>query len=161
MSSRSFLAAGLLLLVLFAAGAPFARERSGGRPPGLRFLPDQIPWKPAASTLPAGTRVALLEGDPNQTGLVTLRLRVGPGFRLPPHTHPADERVTVLSGAVRVGFGDVVDDAARTESVLHPAGSFYVNPRGVPHFVEADEETVLQITVEGPWRVDPVGVPAR
>jgi quercetin dioxygenase-like cupin family protein len=128
--------------------------------PGVRFAPDQIPWRAAPPSLPANTELAVLEGDPAREGIVTMRLRLRPGFRLPLHTHPVDERVTVLSGAVRVGFADgVVDERARAAAVRWPAGSFYVNPPGVPHFVEADEETVLQITVQGPWRVDPVAPP--
>lgn len=149
---RRLVARAMLFVVVAVAAVAVAS------PPvrGIRFLPDAIPWKPAPPTMPAGTHIAVLEGDPSREEIVTMRLRVAPGFRLPLHTHPADERVTVLSGAVRVGFGDVVDDAARKAAVRYPAGSFYVNPRGVPHFVEADEETVLQVTVQGPWRVDPV-----
>jgi quercetin dioxygenase-like cupin family protein len=149
---------GLSLLVVVATAAIAAV--AGGAMPGIRFSPDQIPWRAAPPSMPPHTELAVLEGDPAKEGIVTMRLRLKAGFRLPLHTHPVDERVTVLSGAVRVGFpAGVVDDQARAAAGRWPAGSFYVNPPGVPHFVEADEDTVLQITVQGPWRVDLVAPP--
>jgi quercetin dioxygenase-like cupin family protein len=55
-----------------------------------------------APGLPHGTQLAVLEGNPRQTGLFTLRLRVTPKFKLPLHTHPNDERVTVIDGSINV-----------------------------------------------------------
>jgi len=101
--------------------------------------------------MPKGVSIAVLEGDPTQKGVFTLRLRTPPGFSLPLHTHPTDERVTVLEGSVSVGFGAARDDSSvRTFG----PGSFYVNPPGVPHYVLSEQGAVLQITAEGPWRVD-------
>ena len=83
--------------------------------------------------------------------MFTMRLRLRPGSTIPPHTHPRDERVTVLAGAVKLGFGDVIDRAATT---TFRAGSFYVNVPGVHHYLVIDEETELQLTGAGPWQVD-------
>lgn len=104
-------------------------------------------WKDAPPTMPAGTKIAVLEGDTKQPGLFTIRLKIPAGSVVAPHTHPRAERVTILSGKVRVGFGSTVTN----EGTTFTAGGFYVNPPNEPHFVVFDEDTVLQLTCEGPW----------
>lgn len=101
--------------------------------------------------MPAGVQLAVLEGDPKASGIFSVRMKVPPGFVLPPHTHPSDERVTVLEGAVSVGFGPLFDaPSARTFS----AGAYYVNPAGLVHHVRSEQGATLQITGLGPWQVD-------
>jgi len=101
--------------------------------------------------MPKGVEMVVLEGDPKAEGMFTVRLKAPAGFSLPPHTHPTDERVTVLEGSVSVGFGAAADHGAAQN---FPAGSFYVNPPDVAHYVFSDEGCTLQITAQGPWRVD-------
>jgi quercetin dioxygenase-like cupin family protein len=100
--------------------------------------------------MPKGTKIAVLEGSPQQSGLFTIRLRVPAGSRIAPHTHPRPERVTVLSGRIRVGFGTSVDRAKTKE---FRAGGFYVNPPDEPHYLLIEKESVLQLTCEGPWEL--------
>lgn len=53
-----------------------------------------------------GAAIALLDGRADIADrLFTLRLRMPEGYRIMPHWHPADEHVTVVSGALRVGHG--------------------------------------------------------
>jgi len=110
----------------------------------------EVVWKDAPPTMPAGTKIAALEGDTRQPGIFTVRLKVPAGSTIAPHTHPRPERVTVLSGKVRIGFGKKVDASGTTFT----AGGFYVNPPNEPHFVVVEEESVLQLTCEGPWVLD-------
>lgn len=128
---------------------------AGARPANMpiAITPDAVAWKPGPPSLPAGAQTVVLEGDPTKPGIVTMRLKVQPGFKLAMHTHDADERVTILSGKTRVTYFDDQGGtaAAQTNTKHFPAGSFYVTPKGVPHAVSVDEETVIQITVEGPW----------
>lgn len=126
----------------------------------IRFAPNELQWKPGAATMPKGTQVAVLEGNPKEAGLFTMRVKLPAGFQLPPHSHPQDERVTVLSGTVHVGYAEAFDKA---KSVALPAGSFYVTPAGQAHFLWSDEEVVLQLNNQGPWLVSPVtqAMPAR
>ena len=123
--------------------------------PGLPAGAIQIPagtgtWVTGPPGLPAGTRVMRLEGDPAQDGMFTIRLQVPAGTRLQPHSHPRDERVTVLSGEVLVGFGDTFDEKVMTSFT---AGSFYVNPANSHHFIWFKSESVVQITGHGPWEL--------
>lgn len=139
-----------VLAVAAAAGAE-------APPPGtLQVQPETIPWGPGSPAMPAGTQVAVLEGDPGAQRFFTLRLKVPAGSKLAPHWHPRDERVTVLSGRVAVGFGEVVEENAVT---TFGAGSFYVNPANRPHYVLFQEDSVVQVTGVGPWEVQFVAAP--
>jgi quercetin dioxygenase-like cupin family protein len=60
--------------------------------------PAEMKWGPAPPVLPPGAQIAVLSGDPGGKGLVTLRLKLPPGYVIPPHWHPTDEHVTVISG---------------------------------------------------------------
>lgn len=97
-----------------------------------------------------GTRMLVLENHPTKEGLFTMRLKLPAGTRLQPHWHPRDERVTILSGLVRVGFGDRFDET--TMATFGP-GSFYVNPAKSHHYVWIVEETEMQLTGVGPWQL--------
>ena len=104
-----------------------------------------ITWKDAPPSMPKGTQIAVLEGSPQEPGLFTIRLKVPAGSQIPAHTHPRPERVTVLSGRGTVSLGD-------TKTTFGPGG-FYVTPPDVVHSLTVDEESVLQLTCEGPWVV--------
>ena len=108
-------------------------------------------WTDAPPAMPKGTKMAILEGSPKQAGMFTIRLRVPAGSVIAPHTHPRHERVTVLSGRLRVGFGKSIDKAGTKE---FGAGAFYVNPPHDPHYLLIEEDSVLQLTCEGPWALD-------
>ncbi len=110
-----------------------------------------VAFKPGPPMMPKGVELAVLEGDPKAAGIFTLRLKAPPGFLLAPHTHPVDERVTVISGSISVGFGSQVD---KQQARLFKAGAFYVNPQGSAHYVFSDEGAILQITGLGPWKVE-------
>jgi len=60
-----------------------------------------------------------------------LRVRLASGGPIPPHIHPDEHYVTVLSGTIHVGFGDTIDEA---RLVAVPAGAIYVAPAGVAHY---------------------------
>ncbi len=109
---------------------------------------DEIKWADSAS-LP-GAKMAVLEGDPAKMGPVTIRLKLPPDYKLMPHTHPADERVTVLSGVLYMGLGDKLDEKA---SKKYSAGGFFVIAANTPMYAfTKGEEAVIQINVtSGPW----------
>ena len=100
-------------------------------------------WKDAPPSMPKGTKIAVLEGDTKQPGLFTIRLKVPKGSTIAKHTHPRPERVTVLQGKVTVNIGG--------KDTTFEAGGFYVNPAGEPHSLTFAEDSVLQLTCEGPW----------
>ena len=112
------------------------------------YTPKEIKWVDGPPALPPGAKTAVLEGNPGKEGPFVLRVRMPDGYRVPPHTHPKPERVTVLSGTFFIGMGDKFDpDKGRAM----PAGSFGAWPAGMKHFAWTKGETVLQLHGTGPW----------
>jgi quercetin dioxygenase-like cupin family protein len=110
--------------------------------------PDKLTWGPAPTILPPGAELTVMEGDPTRKGAFTMRLKMPNGYRIPPHSHPFVEHVTVIRGTFRVGMGDRFDASKLTDL---QAGTFAALGPGVKHFAEAKGETVLQLHGQGPW----------
>jgi quercetin dioxygenase-like cupin family protein len=125
----------------------------------VNVAPDEEAFAAGPASLPRGVEFAVIEGDPSQAGPFTIRLRFPAGYRIPAHSHPAIEHVTVLSGVFGIGMGDEFDD---DEGRAMPAGSFIVMPVGHNHFAWTEAETVVQLHGIGPWGityVDPADDP--
>jgi quercetin dioxygenase-like cupin family protein len=58
--------------------------------------PADLKWGDAPPGLPPGAKLAVLAGDPNKKGLFTMRLQTPAGYKIPPHTHPTSEHITVF-----------------------------------------------------------------
>lgn len=114
-------------------------------------LAKDVPWKPCPPNLPGGCEIAVLEGNPKIADLFTIRFKISGAFYMPPHTHPKDERVTVIQGKAYVAFGK---DAKKEDATQFGPGDYYVNARNEIHSVWADKGTIIQITGIGPWEAD-------
>jgi mannose-6-phosphate isomerase-like protein (cupin superfamily) len=162
--SGAALVFGVLSMTYFVAAQvreDSGRDRAIDRHDHVFVRPERIDWKRDHPALPPGAQYAVLQGDPSAPGPFTMRLRVPAEYRIPPHTHPQAEHVTVLSGALRLGMGQRFDEGALQEL---PAGSFFVMPPGMAHFVQAAEETTIQLHGVGPWDIryiDPGDDPRR
>ena len=108
-----FVGAALVALSPFAASADDAHVVVG---------PDKLSWGPAPPSVPKGAQVAVLSGDPGKSGLYALRLKVPAGYKVPAHTHPTDENITVLSGSIID-----LDDSSFTS----PPASFVVQTKNL------------------------------
>ena len=135
------LAAALLALLLLAAPASSARaeDRSIG------ITPDEITY----TQIPRLGSGIILHGDPAKRGHYVIRLNVAPNIDVGPHTHPHDEHVTGISGAIGFGHGPVFDKA---KGRMLPAGSYYFLPAGTRHFAwTGPEGAVIQAHGRGPF----------
>jgi quercetin dioxygenase-like cupin family protein len=112
--------------------------------------PDGLAWKDGPASLPPGAKVAVLEGDPTKPGPFVFRVKVPNGYRIPPHTHPKPERVTVISGTFHIGMGEKFDASKGREM---PTGTYGTWPAGMKHFVWVKGETVVQFHGDGPWTI--------
>jgi quercetin dioxygenase-like cupin family protein len=113
------------------------------------MLPSDLQWADSPA-LPAGMKVSLLYGDMKKPEPVGFRIKIPAGGVLAPHTHPVDERVTVISGHFAMGEGEKFDKAALKAL---PVGSMAIFPTGCPMYGFASEETVIQVNAEGPWGI--------
>lgn len=107
-----------------------------------------ITWGPAPAVFPAGTKMAVLQGDPSQPGTFTVRLELPAGTRVAPHFHPTDEAITVISGTFLLGMGDSIDTAHMT--TLAPTG-FAIVTAQMHHYAIARGRTVVQVSATGPF----------
>ena len=137
------LAAGLLAGAAFAAPMPMMDKP-------MTIMPDSIKWMPAPPGLPAGTMVAVLQGDPGKPGHFTMRAMMPAGTKIMPHRHSGAEVVTVLQGELKLGMGDKMD---ATKAKTLPAGAFFSIPPGHVHYAMSDEETIIQLTGMGPFDI--------
>jgi quercetin dioxygenase-like cupin family protein len=146
--------ATLVLLMSVAWSASTQGDRSSGQHKEMEdimlFPSGEIKWKEGPPSLPKGAQIAVLEGDPNKEGPFAFRVKIPDGYRVPPHTHPKTERITVISGTFNVGMGDKFDEK-KTRPM--PTGTYGYWPAGMKHFVCAKGETVLQFHGMGPWSI--------
>ena len=115
------------------------------------YPPTTIEWKEGPAALPPGAKMAALEGDPTKEGPFVVRFQFPAGYRVPPHTHPKTERVTVISGTLYLAAGEALD---RTSAKSLPAGSFGFWPAGMKHAAWSEGETVIQLHGIGPWQIN-------
>jgi hypothetical protein len=60
------------------------------------------------------------------------------------------ERLTVLSGGLRVGMGDRID---REHSTTLAPGGFVSLPASMHHYAWTSTPTIVQISLEGPFDI--------
>jgi hypothetical protein len=120
---------------------------------------DRLKWQDGPPSLAKGSKIAVLEGDPNKEGPFVFRLKLPDGFRVAPHTHPKMERVTVIAGTLNIGMGEKFD-AKATKAM--PAGAFGTWEAEMKHFAWVKGATIIQLHGTGPWTikyVDPADDP--
>ena len=132
---------GLFAGVCFAVWAQHGAHRI--------ITPNDLKWEDVAA-LPPGAKIAVIEGQMNQEGPITARIKLPGNYQIPPHYHPVQERVTVLSGTVYLGAGDKLDP---TKTTAMGPGTVLLMPPKMHHFALTKEETIFQLNVTGPWGV--------
>jgi quercetin dioxygenase-like cupin family protein len=111
------------------------------------LTPAEMKWRSQGALAAPGPEQVNLIGDPAKPGRYTLRLKFPKGFRIAPYTHPDSREVTILSGVFATGYGENFDN---TKLKRLPVGSFYTEPANVPHYIEIEEDAVLQVSGTGP-----------
>ena len=107
-----------------------------------------VKWGAAPPILPPGAKFAVIDGDPAAKGNVTVRMKLPAGYKIPPHWHPTDEHVTVLSGDLSIGMGDTLDES---KGVKLTAGGYGVAPANMHHYAWTTGGTVIQVHMIGPF----------
>jgi mannose-6-phosphate isomerase-like protein (cupin superfamily) len=141
------------ILLLISTGSAQAQEPTNSAAavlkPHIMLTPDEMKWEDCPPMIPAGAKCATIEGDRKAPNVpFTYRLKMPDNYRIAPHFHPADEHLTVISGAFNMALGEKFD--LKTAKPM-TAGSFMVMPKGTPHFAWTRGETILQVHAIGPW----------
>jgi quercetin dioxygenase-like cupin family protein len=136
-----------LALFLLIAGNTLGAVMAQGEASVVALTPPEMKWTKQGVFAAPGMEQVNLIGDPAKPGPYTLRLKFPKGLRIAPHSHPDSREVTILSGVFATGYGETFDNA---KLKVLPAGSFYTEPANVPHYIEIEEDTVLQVSGIGP-----------
>jgi quercetin dioxygenase-like cupin family protein len=99
--------------------------------------------------LPSGAQIAVLSGDPTKAVPYSVRLKFPANYAVPAHSHPTDENVVVVSGALTFGMGDKLTKGAGANKTL-PAGGYALAPANVNHFAYTTSETTIVLYGQGP-----------
>jgi len=110
---------------------------------------DELKWADVPS-VPAGAKIAVIEGPINEAGPITFRIKFPADYKLPAHWHPVLEHLTVISGTFNMGVGDTLDPS-KTKPLS--AGSFAIMQPKTHHFAWTKEETIIQVHGIGPWAI--------
>jgi mannose-6-phosphate isomerase-like protein (cupin superfamily) len=144
---------GIAILAALPLAAQEMETKTGAGSGNVLLTGTEIPYEEIAP----GVERALLHGNPAGDGEpFAFRLRVTGTFQMEPHTHPVPEHMTVLSGRLFVGIGEVMD---RSRAVEYGPGSYVMINADVPAYMWTQGTTVVQIHGVGPLRT--VFVPKR
>jgi hypothetical protein len=109
--------------------------------------PDKIKWAQFAP----GVEYGPVYGNCDKVGApCVFQLRLTGDAKFPPHWHPVDENVTVLSGTFMAGMGDKYDES---KMMSLPVGSYVFMPRRMHHFAGAKGGALIQIHGVGPFKI--------
>lgn len=141
----------LLLFTLLFGCMAFMVMAQGDKSAAPLLTPADMKWGPAPEALPAGAQLTVLFGDPGKEGApYALRLKAPAGYKIPPHWHPTDENVTVISGTFNVGMGDTMDPKSMK---AFPPGSFVQAAANMHHYASCKGPCVVQVHGMGPFAI--------
>ena len=139
-----------MLVLLVSAGTGTASPADGSNDGATMANADEITWGAAPPTLPAGAKLAVLNGDPGKPGQFVMRLMLPAGYVIAPHWHSLAEQLTVISGTFYIGMGDKSD---RAQAHALKAGGFHYLPGKAHHYAFVRDATVVQVEGMGPFDI--------
>ena len=108
-----------------------------------------LQWGPAPASLPKGTQISVLSGNPDQPGPFVLRLKIAANTIIAPHTHNTAENVTVLSGQIVHETGNIL---VRSKGETMDVGGFVYLPANMAHSLWTNAQSAeIQVTGTGPF----------
>ncbi len=154
MNTKTFLCTAAIGVLVSAAGP----MTSPSKPAQMAMSTDMhvvtgmadVKWGPGNPAFPPGAQMVIMTGDPATTGFISVRAKMPAGYTVPPHFHPTDEHVTVLSGTMAFGSGDRVDP--KMEKTVS-RGGYFVAQANMHHYAIAKAPTVIQIDMNGPFGI--------
>jgi hypothetical protein len=128
------------------AGTPGTAKSAMAEP--FIGTPDKIKWAQFAP----GIEYAPVHGDCDKPGApCVFQLRFAAGGKIPPHWHPVDENVTVISGTFLAGMGDSYDES---KMMSLPVGTYVFMPRNMHHFAGTKDGALVQVHGVGPFKIN-------
>jgi pimeloyl-ACP methyl ester carboxylesterase len=147
------IAVGLLGLAIsllpFAVYRAAAREEPG-QPTHAVYPLEEDAWHEMPQGMPPGSRFAVISGDPHKAGPFVVRLRLPPGYILPPSRRRNEEQMIVLAGSITVGTGS---ESGATHARTLTAGAYLLLPANELQFAHTQDGAIVQIFGIGPFEL--------
>ncbi len=124
--------------------------------------PAELTWMDGPPSLPSGVQMAVVSGDPGKAGKFTIQLKMPADYAVPPHSHPTDEVVKVVSGEVHYAMSDKMD-MAKAKTLKTGDASIDMKAK-MNHWVHASAPATVQVSAMGPFEityVDPKDDPRK
>jgi TonB family protein len=150
MARYPLLLIALSALVIAGFAAAQTKQAPTVRTPRV-VAPEEMQWGSYKQATPAGAKVALLYGNPENVagGPFVLRVKAADGSSAGPQWHTVDLHLTVIQGGVLFAEGTAFDEKrARTVAT----GGYVQIPRGVRYTVVARGETTYQLQGNAPLK---------
>jgi hypothetical protein len=131
--------------ILIVTASVLLASASGAQAKGMKWM------DATGAGLPAGAKMAVVSGNPMKDGAFVVRLQMPADYAVPPHHHPTDEKVSIVSGGpLHYGMGDKMDlaNAGTLEKGYH-----VTMQTGMNHWVHAPAATVVQVSGMGPFQI--------
>lgn len=109
-----------------------------------------LKWADGPPSLPNGVQMAVLSGNPGSKGKFTIQLKMPAGYAVPPHSHPTNEIVKVVSGSLHYAMSDKIEMSA-AETLR--AGRTVTMQAKMNHWVHAPAPTTVQVSGRGPFQI--------
>jgi len=106
-------------------------------------------WGPAPPMIPKGAQIAVLSGNPMAATPYTVRLKFPANYAIQAHSHPTDENVVIVSGALTFGMGDKLAKKAGGNKTLSPGG-YALMPANMNHYAFTTSPTTIVLYGVGP-----------
>ncbi|HKB35181.1 MAG TPA: cupin domain-containing protein [Gemmataceae bacterium] len=135
--------------------------QGGSAPAHVLTTAAEVKWSDPPPIFEKGASFTVMSGNPGETGLFVVRLKMPAGYKIAPHWHPTDEHVTVLSGTFALGMGETFDKAKMKEL---PTGGYALLPAEMRHFALAKTDAIVQVHGMGPFvltYVNPADDPSK
>ena len=133
-------------LTIFASALVFMLSAVQANEPALAYKYDdkRLQWGPCPAFIGEGCQIAVLHGDPAKSNL-DIFFKVPSDFAIPHHWHTSAERMTLVSGKMKVTYDNQSSEMLET-------GMYAYGPSKRPHtaYCEKGDPCVLFIAFEEP-----------
>ena len=144
--------------MLFLVSVPFLLAGSAVQ---AKTSHSHLKWMAGPPSLPSGAQMAVVSGDPGKKGMFALQLKMPANYAVPPHSHPTDEVVKIVSGKLHYGMSDKMN---MSEAKTRTAGHTTTMKATMNHWVHAPAPATVQVSGMGPFEityVDPKDDPRK
>jgi hypothetical protein len=139
-----------LSAVLVASPAVAKHHKAAAKPATAAAAPAELKWGPAPPALPGGAQLAVVKGDPMKKGPFTIHLKMPASYAVPPHWHPTDEKVTLVSGKLVYGMSDQLN--RMTGTPLAEGASVTMKAKE-HHWVMTADGAEVEVSAMGPFMI--------